>query len=220
MFLHGFLASGKSFYCQTGYFSKFFNVYAPDLKGFGTNADMQYPYSLNDYVNEVKEYIYAKNLKNPAVIAHSFGGRIAVKMASEWENPFSKIVLTGAAGLKPKPTFKKTVKKALFNVLKKVVPKEKLKIFYSADYNALSPVMRESFKKIVSECLDDRLQYINCPTLIVFGEKDKETPIYMAEKFNSGIKNSKLIVIKNAGHFWFIEKPLKFNAEVKEFLLS
>lgn len=181
---------------------------------------MPYPYSLCDYVNEVKEYIYAKNLKSPSVIAHSFGARIVIKIASEDKSLFNKLVLTGAAGLKPKPTLKKTVKRTVYRVLKRFIERDKLTRFFSSDYNALSPVMKESFKKIVNEHLDDRLKYIVNPTLIVFGENDKETPLYMARRLNAGINGSVLSVIKGAGHFCFIDKPNKFNTEVKEFLLS
>lgn len=220
MFLHGYLSSGKSFYYQTRFFERDFNVYAPDLKGFGDNPDMPYPYALDDYIAEVKEYIYRNGLVIPHVIAHSFGARIAIKAASENKEVFDKIVLTGAAGLKPKATVKKAVRKTLFNVCKKFLPKEKLSAFYSADYNALNGVMKESFKKIVSENLDDRLSHIENPTLIIFGKEDKETPLYMAERLHAGIKGSKLSVIEGAGHFCFIDKPLKFNMEVKEFLLS
>lgn len=220
MFLHGYLSSGKSFYYQTRFFERDFNVYAPDLKGFGENADMPYPYSLDDYIAEVKEYIYAKGLKTPSVIAHSFGARIAIKAASENGELFNRLVLTGAAGLKPKTTIKKVAKKTLFKILKTIVPREKLTRFYSSDYNALSPVMKESFKKIIAENLDDRLRFVRNPTLIVFGKKDEETPLYMAERLKRGIAGSRLCVLDGAGHFCFIDKPNKFNMEVKEFLLS
>lgn len=220
LFLHGYLSSGDSFYYQTRFFERDFNVFAPDLTGFGKNADMPYPYSLDDYIDEVNEYMYAKGLKKPSVIAHSFGARIAIKAASVNEDLFSKLVLTGAAGLKPKLTFKKAVKRTVYSALKKFVPKEKLSRLFSADYNALNAVMKESFKKIVSEHLDDRLKYINNPTLLVFGEQDKETPLYMAKRLNAGIKESRLLVIHSAGHFCFIDKPNKFNMEVKEFLFS
>ena len=220
MFLHGYLSSGKSFYYQTRFFERDFNVYAPDLKGFGNNPDMKYPYSLDDYIREVKNFMNANGIYKPSVVAHSFGARIAIKAASENKELFDKIVLTGAAGLKPKTTFKKAVKKTLFKVCKRFLPREKLKKFYSSDYNALNAVMKESFKKIVSEHLDDRLKSIDNPTLIIFGENDKETPLYMAKKLHAGISGSTLSVIEGAGHFCFIDKPLKFNMEVKEFLLS
>ena len=195
-------------------------MYVPDLKGFGENASMEYPYSLSDYLDSVKEYMYKSGIKTPHVIAHSFGARIVIKGASEDENLFDKLVLTGAAGLKPKTTVKKMVKKAVFFLAKKFVPREKLKCFYSSDYLSLSPVMKESFIKIVNEHLDDRLYLIKNRTLLVFGENDLETPLYMAKKLNEGLTSSSLMVIKDAGHFCFIDKSAKFNVEVREFLLS
>jgi pimeloyl-ACP methyl ester carboxylesterase len=80
--------------------------------------------------------------------------------------------------------------------------------------------MKNSFVKIVNEHLDYTLNGIKNKTLIVFGENDKETPLYMADRLYKGIKGSKKIIIKNAGHFSFIDKPLRFNTEVREFLLS
>ena len=220
LLLHGYLSSGKSFIFQTKFFSNYYNVYAPDLKGFGENKGMEFPYSLDDYIDEVKEYIEKNGLKNPDVIAHSFGGRIAIKLMANDDEIFRRVVLTGSAGLKPRPTLKKTGKKIAFKVLRNFVKKERLTRFYSSDYNMLDGVMKESFKKIVSEHLDDKLKDINNEVLIVFGSNDDQTPVYMAKKLHKNIKNSKLILLPNAGHFCFIDKPARFNMEVREFLLS
>ena len=219
LFLHGYLSSKDSFSYQIPFFEKDFNVHAIDLKGFGKNSGMEYPYSLDDYCKEVEEYIKTNKLVKPCVVAHSFGGRIAIKLSAK-KDVFSKMVLTGSAGLKPKRSFRYRLKRLGFTMLKPFVKKERLSRFYSKDYLALSPVMRESFKKIVNEHLDGCLEKINTSTLIVFGSLDKETPTYMAKKLNDGIRKSKLIIIDGAGHFCFIDKPFKFNMEVREFLLS
>ena len=220
LFLHGYLSEGRSFYKQLKFFDRDFETFAPDLKGFGNNLGMEFPYSLDDYIEEVKEYCYKKGVCRPHVIAHSFGARIAVKAAATGRMQFNRLVLTGAAGLKPNRTFNKTVKKACFLVLKKFIDKSKLTAFYSKDYLKLDAVMKESFVKIVNEHLDGYLDKVSNKTLLVFGDGDKETPLYMARRFSQGIKDSRLIVIKGAGHFAFIDKPNKFNVEVKEFLLS
>ncbi len=220
MFLHGYLSNGKSFVYQTEYFKRFFNVYAPDLKGFGSNADMPYPYDLDDYIDDVKRYMRENGLVRPHVIAHSFGARIAIKAAATDKNLFDKLVLTGAAGLKPKNSLKKRARGAAFRFLKRFVPREKLSKFYSADYLALNDVMKQSFVKIVSETLDDYLCEIENPVLVVFGDKDRETPLYMAKKLVKNIRGAAAVVLPRAGHFCFIDKPVKFNMEVREFLLS
>jgi len=220
LFLHGYLSSGASFYNQIKYFSKFFNVFAPDLKGFGENKGMEKAYTLDDYIDSVEEFKYKYSIKKPHIVAHSFGARIAIKASAKNIDFCDKLVLTGAAGLKPKPTLKKFVKKTAFGVLAKFIAKSKLSIFYSSDYNALEPIMKESFKLIVNEHLDEYLTKIQNQTLIIFGKNDKETPLYMSKRLNLGIKNSKLEIISNAGHFCFVDKPYAFNLKLSEFLFD
>lgn len=207
---------------QKNLLKKDFNVYSPDLKGFGNNINMPYPYALIDYVNEVKDYLKTNSIVSPSVIAHSFGGRVLLKALLDGDGAslFNKIVLVDSAGLKPKKTIKKRLKKISFNVLKRFISRERLARFYSSDYLALSDTMKQSFVKVISESFDKRLNEIKKPTLIIYGENDKETPLYMARRFHDGIVDSKLIVIKNAGHFCFLDSPMKFYMEVKEFLLS
>ena len=202
------------------FFEKYYDVHAFDFKGFGDNKGMDFPYALDDYVAETKEYMYKHSLDKPFVVAHSFGARVAVKFAGEWcgeIEPFSRIVLTGPAGLKPRFSLKKAVKRKTFKLLKRFLSEEKRERFYSPDYRALSPIMRKSFIKIVNEHLDDCAKKIQVPTLIITGENDKETPLYMARRYNAYIKNSRLKIIKNAGHFAFVDKPYVFCREVLAF---
>ncbi len=218
--MHGYLADKNSFAYQIPFFSRDFQVHAIDLKGFGENVGMEYPYSLDDYVDQVKRYVLSHGIVGAHVIAHSFGGRIALKLAYNSPKIFDKLVLTGSAGLKPKRSVKYRLKRIAFSALSLFIKKEKLTKFYSPDYLVLDPIMRESFKKIVGEYLDYTLSGIENTTLIINGDKDRETPLYTAYRLKKGIKNSQLIIIKNAGHFAFIDSPVKFNTEVKEFLLS
>ena len=192
----------------------------PDLKGFGENQGMDHPYSLDDYLSEVVSFLDENGIVKPHVIAHSFGGRIALKLAYKRPNLFDKLVLTGCAGLKPKRSLKYHLKRACFRISKPFLKDKKPKAFYSSDYLSQSGVMRESFVKIINEHLDYTLPYIKNKTLLVFGDMDKETPLYVAKKLKNGIKDSRLITVKGAGHFCFVDEPEKFNWEVREFLLS
>ena len=218
--MHGYLSNGQSFFNQIKHFSRDFEVFAPDLTGFGTNQEMPYPYSLDDYVDSVNMYMLKNGITNPFIVAHSFGGRIAIKGIATKKIVAKKLVLTGSAGLKPRWTIKKQAKKTCFSLLKKFVKKEKLKRFYSPDYLALNETMRSSFVKIINEHLESYLPLIDTPTLIINGKLDTETPLYMAKRLNKNIKESILKVFDGCGHFCFIDKPNKFNMEVREFLLS
>ena len=134
---------------------------------------------------------------------------------------FAAMLLAGCAGMKPRRTLRFYAKKGTYLVLKKIFPRQTDEIrkrFSSPDYLALSPVMRESFVKIVNEHLEKYLPRIKAPTLLVFGENDGETPLYMARRLNRGIAGSGLVIMKNCGHFCFSDQPAVFNAIAREFL--
>lgn len=218
VFLHGYLSSKESFYYQTEYFSRFFKVYAPDLPGFKENC-LPYPYSLGDYAHIVDgffdEVLKETGYSSAHVVAHSFGARIVFYLSPT--SKFDKIVLTGAAGIKTRKRLSVKLKIAAYKFVKRVFHKS-IKLFESPDYQALSPVMKQSFNKIIAEDLTDKLAFIENQTLIVNGTLDRETPLKTAMTINKKIKNSQLITIVGAGHFCFVDEPIKFDLAVKEFL--
>ena len=91
--------------------------------------------------------------------------------------------------------------------------------YSSPDYKALkTEVMRETFKKVISLDLSSNLKEITRPTLLVWGENDLDTPLYMAKKMESEIKDSGLVVLKNAGHFSYIDNSNEYNVIIDNFL--
>ena len=93
---------------------------------------------------------------------------------------------------------------------------KKIENMGSADYLALPPCMRGVFVNVVNTFLEPYLSKIQSRTLIVWGQNDKETPLYMAKRFKRKIKNSSLMVL-NGGHFVFLDCPLTFYKIVREF---
>ncbi len=159
------------------------------------------------------------DIKSYDLLAHSFGGRIALRLANI-DDRLDKLILTGCAGLKPRRKISYYIKVYSYKILKKILPQKLLKNFGSSEYKSLDEIMRQSYKKIVNTYQDGELDTIKNKTLIVFGKNDKSTPLFMAKKLNQKIKNSNLIIIEDAGHFAFTEKPLLFNVYLKEFLLG
>ncbi len=153
------------------------------------------------------------------MLAHSFGGRIALRLANI-DSRLDKLVLTGSAGLKPSRGIPYYFKVYSYKILKKILPQKMLRNFGSSEYKSLDGVMRQSYIKIVNTYQDGELDNIKNKTLIIFGKNDNSTPLYMAKKLNQKIKNSKLIIIEDAGHFAFVDKPLLFNVYIREFLLG
>ena len=64
----------------------------------------------------------------------------------------------------------------------------------------------------------DLLPRIGCPTLVVAGEEDQLTPVDVHQEMHRAIAGSELVVIPQAGHLSSLERPVAFNAALKQFL--
>ena len=186
------MSNKESFYYQTEFLSKNYNTVAIDITGFGASKLLPFPYSLDDYVNDIKTTISKLGITNYHIVCHSFGCRIALRLA--------------------------TTDSRVNKLIKRFLSKEKRLLYGSKEYQLLRGAMRESYRLIVNEYQDNEVLLITNQTLIIFGENDTDTPLYMAKKFAKKIKNSTLYIVKNAGHFCFIEKPREINLLIKEFL--
>ena len=122
LFLHGYLSSKESFYYQTEYLSKKFKTVAVDLPGFGKTPEPEYAYSLDDYVNFALGIIDDYCGGRADIVAHSFGGRIALKLASLYPEKVGKMLLVGCAGMKPKRGVRYYFKVLTFKTLKRISP--------------------------------------------------------------------------------------------------
>lgn len=216
VFFHGYGANKECFLRQINYFSRAYAVTAFDFAGFGQSHPLSRPYSVTDYADETEEFLSSLGIKRPLVVAHSFGGRVALKMAGR-SDCFKKLLITGGAGIVKKRGAAYKLKIAAYRTARKIAPSYAEKRFGSKEYRALSPVMRESFKKIVNEDLVKTAENIRVKTLFVYGENDKETPVKYGEIFKNAVKNSSLVVMKNCGHFAFLDDYYKFNMLAEEF---
>lgn len=172
--------------------------------------------SILDYCMQVEEVIEHEKMNDVCVVAHSFGGRVAMLLASRNEK-IKSLVLVDSAGLKPKKTFKYYFRHVGFRIKKFF--KMNTANCGSEDYRKLSPLMRQTFCNVVNTYLDYLPPKIKQNTLIVWGKKDKETPMYMAKQLNKDIQNSGLALL-DGGHFCYIEKLKEFELIVQSFLES
>ena len=224
LLLHGWGANIKLFSNIISCLSPYFKVYAPDLPGFGESDEPKEPWSVSDYADFVTVFCEKMGIKSCYVIAHSFGGRITIKLMSRNALPFEiqKIVLTGSAGIKPKPTLKGKVKARCYKIGKSILSTKLLKKLMpdalenlrqkngSADYNAASPIMRQCLVKVVNEDLTPLISAVNAPTLLVWGENDDATPLSDGQLMEKLIPDAGLVVFEGCGHYAFLEQSARF----------
>ncbi len=218
LMLHGYGSCKESFYYQIKFLSQYYKVTVPDMPGFGANGGLEDAWSVSDYSSWVLKFLKSSKLCQPHIIAHSFGARVALKLLAENEDIASKLVITGGAGL-VKPRTKQYIRRVkAYRRIKKIFPAYAEKKFGSEEYRKLSPVMKESYKKIVNEDLREYAAKIKNKTLLVYGDNDTVTPSdEEGATFNSLIAGSRLQIIRG-GHFCFCENAEEFNGEVIAFL--
>ena len=214
--LHGYLSSKEAFAKQMLYFSKFYQVTAIDFLGFGKSAPLTKPFSVLDYARWTKKVLDCLGIERPKVIAHSFGCRVAVKMAKEYHQVFDEMLLTGPAGVVLPRGLGYWWKVKTYRLVKRFAPKFAEEKFGSKEYRSLSPIMKESYKKIVNEDLRADARQIGNRILILQGSEDCTTTRAEAEAYLRYFERGSMKIVEG-GHFAFVENALQFNMWAEEF---
>ncbi|HQK54614.1 MAG TPA: alpha/beta hydrolase, partial [Sedimentibacter sp.] len=79
-------------------------------------------------------------------------------------------------------------------------------------------VMRQTMVKVINDNLIRLLSDIKAPTLLIWGENDEDTPLYMGEMMEKEIPDSGLVILKGAGHYSYIDNYEQFRAIINVFL--
>jgi pimeloyl-ACP methyl ester carboxylesterase len=195
-----------------------------DLPGFGASETPKRPYTLHDYAETVRLFAKKLDLKIHAVIGHSAGARIAVKLAAERPDLFNKLILIASGG---EHTTFVTAKKIIAKILKPFfVPafmrgiRAKLYSLIGADDYIATPELTTTFVNIINENLDPLLPRIQTETLIIWGYKDTTAPLSYGKHIAHLIPNARLEIIEDAGHYCFSEKPEKFVTLLQKYIAA
>ena len=200
VFLHGWGGNINSFKFLCKHLTFSFRAMFIDFPPFGKSGELKQPLTIYDYAEMVERIVKKEKFRNYIFVGHSFGGRVSLILSNNKD--VKKLVLIDSAGLKPKRSLMYYIKVYSYKLIKKLGIKVNAG---SKDYRNLSPVMKKTFVNIVNTNLEKYAKMIKIPTLIIWGKKDKDTPMYMAKKLNKLINNSNLIVFSNAKHFSYID---------------
>ncbi len=209
-------------------------VYMLEFPGHGISHPPSGDWGVAEYAEWTIKAMDALAISQAAVVAHSFGGRIALHLAANVPHRLTRLVLTGCAGLKPKRTFESWVRARLFKAgrlgLKAagmLPPFQKgaaewtrrlREELASADYLATPEAMRGSFSRVVSQDARPLLSRIRQPVLLVWGEKDTATPLWMGEALFKGLPDARLLVYEADDHWAYRNQLSRFANAVDAFL--
>lgn len=173
-----------------------------DLPGFEKNKYLSKPYFIDDYIEDILIFLNNFDHKITHIVAHSFGGKLAVKLANLLKVK-GLILIAPSIYHKirgPRYYIKVLTYKIIkhFKIFKKISNK-----MGSKDYISLSPIMKKTMSNIVNESVKDDIKKIKVPTILLFGDKDKITPVYLGKKIKRNISDSELIILKG-NHFAYL----------------
>lgn len=213
--LHGWGMDSTCFDMLVQNIHKSQKVFRLDFFGFGKSDLPEEFFDTYEYAYSVFLLLSQLHIKKVILIGHSFGGRVAIILSSIFGVEVCHLILTSSAGLN-RFNLIKSIKVFKYKLLKKMVKLKVLKSgilnkYGSSDYKKLNDRLQKNFVKIVNQDLCFLLKNIVCNTYLVWNKKDKDTPFWICKKLNKNIKQSKIVLYKNGGHFCFLSNIYKFS---------
>ncbi len=232
--VHGWGGSGYDWTRLSPYLSDDYRVLAPDLPGFGKSDKPDIDYTLDYYVNLIRDFAAAMDASRFHLVGHSMGGQIAAAFALHHPDKLLSLVLLDPAGVsRHAPRFYRLARRQwLVYLALRFMPLAFFKFWFKRfgpyyDSTFLTPedmkghyhsygnkegarAAARCFKNIIANpeaWLDNRLSEIETPVLLVWGREDPLLPLGMSEAFAQGLPGARLAVLDKCGHCPHEEKP-------------
>ena len=206
------------------------DLIALDLPGFGESEPPDHAWDVDSYARFMIHFLDELGVDRAHLVGHSHGGRVSIALAADEPERVGRLLLIDSAGLRPKRGWKYRRRVAVAK-LGRLIAKvgggpgrqlhERMRArVASRDYLEASEAMRGTFRAVVSADLADRLPRIVASTLLVWGDRDDDTPLWMAHRREELIPDAGLVVLEGAGHYSYADAPGQFRAVARRFLLE
>jgi pimeloyl-ACP methyl ester carboxylesterase len=207
-----------------------FTVYMPSHPGYGRSTVPEWARDVRDLAVLHQWLIKDLGLRNVPLIGFGLGGWIAAEMATMCHDRFSRLVLVGAAGLKPTEgeIADQFLVSATEHVREGFHDLAKFEALFGAqpDLDQLEAweINREMTARIAwapymfNQSLPHVLGGVDLPTLLVWGRQDRIMPISCAHRYAALLPNARLELIDDCGHYVDLEQPEKLADLVTAFV--
>ncbi len=192
-----------------------------DLPGFGDSDEPPAPFSIFDYAAFCLAYLDQQQLRDVNYFGHSLGGRIGLILGSDYSNRIRKLALSNSAGIKTEAALPTRMRSSAYKLLRRsletvgaTAAAGNLRASYnrryaSDDYQQASPILRQTLIKVVNQDLLEQAKRVSVPTILIWGDKDQATPLWMGQALEAAIPDAALIIHQGAAHYAYLEYPEK-----------
>lgn len=238
-FLHGYTGDIDGWYFQVSEYSKKYRCLAHNHRCHGSSDSIDEPVTIKDLSEDFFEFLNKLKIKEKVIVnGHSMGGMIAQQFTLDHPDRVKALILTDTAPKLPleEGMLEQVEKMGVYQLAKLMakmfnIPLRKRPPELQEYYKNLEEWDVEKKKKIPTFVgvnflkaighwdVVNRLPEIKVQTLIIFGEKDTMTDrVQYSDLLNEKIPNSKLIVIKDAGHGPPTEQTDEYNKIIGDFI--
>jgi pimeloyl-ACP methyl ester carboxylesterase len=238
VFLHPWTTSGYIWYFQIFPFARTNQVVAIDHRGHGRSDKPASGYSIQTHASDVAAVFDTLKIDKAILVGNSIGGMIAMQFTLDHpDRVIGQFILSSGTGLgegMPKEVsaafrsnYEATFGALLDGTISAKTRRERgeivevMKSHFLVESNFPRHVFDSSFadpEGVFNWNIKNRLAAIKAPTVVYAGAEDQATPVAANQFLADNIPGAKLHVIKDVGHFFQLEKPLEFNAALKEFV--
>lgn len=209
LLLHGNSESINSFRLQIPELSKYFHVYAVDTRGHGKSGDDGKKYTYDLFADDMNALLDQLHLDSLNVLGWSDGGNTGLIMAMKYPKKVKRLITMGAVIFIDNTVVDKWVFKTL--------NKEKKELAGDSSLNAQGRLRRIELLLTEPKHSFEELKTINCPVLVMAGEKDVVKEQHTKE-IAASIANAVLLIVPKATHELPWQDAPAFNNTVIDFL--
>ena len=216
VFLHGWKQDKNYWRPLLDHLDQNFTCWLVDLPSFGDNNFALKNTSPSGFADWLDDFCKKQSISNFYLLGHSFGGRIAIVYAAKFKKK-KKLILYAIPAFKRKNIQVSIGKFFSDRIGIKNVPYLS-QLLRSKDYKETEEKLKSIFLKSVNYDYSKDAQRINIPTLIMWGEQDKEEPPTTAYALKKLIPGSKLEILPRCSHFAHLDNPRLFTGKLMNFL--
>jgi pimeloyl-ACP methyl ester carboxylesterase/ketosteroid isomerase-like protein len=235
VFVHSAASDSRIWGPQIAALAGDFTVVAWDEPGAGRSSDVPPEFTLADYAACLAALMEALELGPAHVAGSSWGGTLALELYRRRPDLVATLVLAGTyAGWKgslPAAEVRARVEgmrtmlavgeerfdPALPGLFAGDPPAEFVSLLEAMAADVRPESMRTAVPLMAEADERDLMPTISVPTLLIWGEDDGRSPLYVARQFEEAIPDAQLVVIPGAGHVANLEQPEAFNDAVRGF---
>lgn len=212
VFVHGFAGVAESWEFQINYFSSFYRVVAPDLRGHGQSDAPYTEYTMPELVEDIETIANELDLPEKFIlVGHSFGGSICVEYADAHPERLEKLVLIATAGEYPVPRAASLLSKVPIYIMR---PLWKYRPRWDAEIHVMKRMFLNNMRKWKGWT---QLRNISTDTLIITGERDNYFPRYVFDDVGKMVPNAEIYDVGSAKHKVQLERHEAVNRAIERF---